>query len=204
MSYQSIPEDLDMFGEDVGLGCLSPSESRTPLIERIDARERGIDGKRLSKMPSISCRKPPQTRCLNGCECGCHRISSRAISPGFSRLFKLLFPKAANDPVPIPRCTLPQCRRRQPQQRDIYLFIHPAFVKMAMILTARTRGLKLKKLALHICPVVPETSDGIRFAQTGNIDGLIRRVQKFPASVNDTTNDGWSLLHVGSVCYFPD
>lgn len=64
-------------------------------------------------------------------------------------------------------------------------------------MTVLIRGLKVERY-LRSHSIVAENADVMRYTIKGDIDGLRRLFSQRAASVHDSTQDGWSLLHVSS------
>lgn len=58
-----------------------------------------------------------------------------------------------------------------------------------------SRGTR-RNMELKVRPLIPNTSDAIRYCQVDDVDLLKDLILSGKASPWDTTPDGWSLLHV--------
>jgi hypothetical protein len=143
-------------------------------------------------------------KCPQNCGCACHKVSLHPIPFSFRRALKRMFPRLVDDPVLVRRCTKSKCSGFHARQTGVVVVLHAAFVSRAVILSAMSRGLRLK---VHIksYPVVSETSDIIQYAQQGNVGGMRRLFRTDRATPCDISqSDGWSVLHVRfSSCRMP-
>jgi hypothetical protein len=172
----------------IGIPALERSESAQSL--RSNARPRWV------KISAKSNRIPNYVkRCPMNCKCSCHKTSVYPLGLNFQRVFKRLFPNIVEDPVLVRRCSELTCHATQASHRRLFVVVHSAFVNKAIVIAAISRGLKLK-VQVKSYPVVPETSRIITFAQTGDTKNLKRFIMSGQATINDTAEDGWSLLHV--------
>lgn len=166
-----------------------------PLMDNGNSREEAKFANRPKFVKSYATTRIPRGRCENGCKCRCHKTSLFPLPFNFCRAFRRLFPSIVDDPVLVRRCTKADCRALQSSLRRVFVVVHKAFVSRAIVLAAISRGLRIK-LQIKSYPLVPETSDVMRFAQVGNLDGMQRLFSAGLATARDTALDGWTLLHV--------
>jgi hypothetical protein len=190
--------------ENVGLGVLtgyqqSKRRPGVPLMDtgnaireiRLQDRERNSGIRVIQRSRTLR----PKGKCSPDCKCSCHNPSKLTVGRMFNRSFKKLFPWVAGDPFFVQKCNLLDCRATEVLHRQVLVVVHAAFVCRAIVLAARSRGLRIK-IEIESYIIVPETSEIITAAQTGNLDVIRKNIRKHGALVNATSEDGWSLLHV--------
>jgi hypothetical protein len=188
----------------VGLGLSFRTDSQSARkagFPRIDNGDHMKEVKFIGRtrlVKSFRTRKQiPRGRCPIPCECRCHRSLIHPLPQSFLRAFRQLFPTVLDNPVLVRNCTKLDCRAMRTQQLRIFVVVHAAFVSRAIVLAAISRGLRLK-LQIKSYPVVPETSAIVHAAETGNLELMDRLISGGKATVNDISEDGWSLLHVST------
>jgi hypothetical protein len=128
--------------------------------------------------------------CDKNCRCVCH--TSQKLLPD-----DLLVPKASH-PSLVARfmraCTMKECRKKKRRSKDT-LIISSEVLKRTMGIKLIAKGFN-RLFFLKTYPTVPENSAQIRYAASGNLEGLMLLVQMGRATANDSGPDGWSLLHV--------
>ena len=208
-----VLEDLD--GEtEVAISEASPVESRsqplesTPLAESDSRRpsdSSGLSGdtvmgsdteeedRALAKHASKSDGKHPYSSeiCSSDCTCQCHlpsayQSSSPDLEPATSSLS--CFPQL------IRRCSVRECLTRKANQRGTFVISTKTFKKVV--------GISLISRWFHVlyhlkcAREVPESSLSIRYAITGNLEGLRKLIESGKVTICERSRDGWSLLHV--------
>jgi hypothetical protein len=132
-------------------------------------------------------------RCARFCSCKCH---GREIS--------LPARRNANRGVPffnlrfhfVHRCSTRRCRTNKTNtQPEGTLTISKWMVKGAIAISLISQSLN-NRVHLKAYKLVPESAESIRFATSGNLEGLKRLIQTGLATINDTTLDNWTLTHV--------
>ena len=208
-----VLEDLD--GEtEVAISEASPVESMSQPIEstppaesdsRRSSNSSGLSGdtvmgsdteeedRALAKRASKTDGKHPYSSefCSSDCTCQCHltstyQSSSLDLQPAKSSLS--CFPQL------VRRCSVRQCQARKVGQRGTFVISTKTFKKVV--------GISLISRWFHVlyhlkcARVVPESSLSIRYAMTGNLEGLRKLIESGQATVCERSRDGWSLLHV--------
>jgi hypothetical protein len=172
------------------VGGLFSSEAEDALQTASSARPRWV------KVITKTNRLPNYVKnCPQSCKCHCHHTAGYPMMLNFRRVFKRLFPSIVEDPVLVRRCSELSCHATQASGRRLFIVVHSAFVSRAIVVAAIGRGLKLK-LQVKSYPVVPQIAPIVLYAQTGDTDNIRRLIQAKQASVNDISEDGWSILHV--------
>lgn len=129
--------------------------------------------------------------CDQNCRCICH--GSQRVLPA-----ELTKKRRTSSPGLVARfvraCTLRDCRKRRRKSTGS-LSIPSQVVNRALGIKLLSKGFN-HLFILKTYPQVSENSDQIRYATSGNLQGLMMLVQTSKATVNDSGPDGWSLLHV--------
>jgi len=168
-----------------------------PLMDNGNSREEAKFANRPKFAKSYATTRIPQGRCEKGCKCRCHQASRFPLPSSFCRAFRRVFPRITEDPVLVRRCTKADCRALQSGLRRLFVVVHKSILSRAIVLAAISRGLRIK-LQIKSYPLVPFTSDVMRFAHIGNLDGIKKLFSAGLATARDSTPDGWSLLHVST------
>ena len=131
-----------------------------------------------------------ELRCDEDCRCVCH--ISQKILPDDLNVKRQTSPRLIARFVRA--CTLRACKKKRRLSKG-------SFTVPSQVLN-RALGVKLLSKGfnhlffLKTYNTVSENSDQIRYATSGNLQGLMMLVQTDKATINDTGPDGWSLLHV--------
>jgi hypothetical protein len=198
--FQRANEDL---GSEFGLGYFT-EQARPPRKAGIPPIDNGnplrdsnpVDGRKLRRISATSSQLYiSKGKCLEGCMCRCHGTAKYQLPFKFKQIFQRLFPKVKSEPVLVRNCSTLDCRKIRLRHQRLFVVVHAAFVNKVIVLAAISRGLRLK-LQIKYYPVVPETSDIIQSALTGNIELVQKLIRLGKATVNDTSEFGWSVLHV--------
>jgi hypothetical protein len=128
-------------------------------------------------------------RCSDSCACSCH-VNDIFKPPG--RQTTITQPVCGRKR--IADCTELTCRKLALKKRQITIR-QSSVLKKEFILSVISRGLRISP-QIKNRPIVPETSDAIKFSQVGDLISLRKLIQDGKASIFDTGPDGWSLLHV--------
>jgi hypothetical protein len=127
--------------------------------------------------------------CEQGCPCVCH--NTEKVLP-HNLVAK---PKTSSSSLVarfVRVCTLRRCKKRR---RSKGYHVSSQTINKALGISLISWGFNHRSF-LHAYNTVPETSDSIRYAISGNLEGLVMLVRTNQATINDAAPDGWSLLHV--------
>ena len=184
-----------------------PAESPNPLEEhsRRSSDSSGLSGdtvkasgteeedRALAKRASKSDVKHPSSSeiCSSDCTCQCHLTSTHQSSS-----LDLQPAKASLSCFPqlVRRCSVRECQARKVGSRGTFIVSRKVFKKVV--------GISLMVRWFHVlyhlkcAREVPESSLSIRYAITGNLEGLTKLIESGQARVCENSPDGWSLLHV--------
>lgn len=149
----------------------------------------------LAKPASESDGKHPDSSgtCSFQCTCQCHltstfQSSSLDLQPAKSSLS--CFPKL------VRRCSVRECQARKVCPRGTFI-ISTKMLKKVVGISLISRGFHVL-YHVRCAREVPESSYSIRYAMTGNLEGLEKLIKSGQARVCERSRDGWSLLHVGA------
>ena len=183
-----------------------PAESPNPLEEhsRRSSDSSGLSGdtvkasdaeeedQALAKCASKSDGKHPDSSkiCSSDCTCQCHstsayQSSSLDLQPAKASLS--CFPQI------VRRCSVRECQARK---------VGPRGTIISTKVFKKVVGISLMLRWFHVlyhlkcAREVPESSLSIRYAITGNLEGLTKLIESGQARVCENSPDGWSLLHV--------
>ena len=206
-----VLEDLD--GEmEVAICEASPVESRsqpigsTPPAESDSRRpsdSSGLSGdtvrgsdteeedRALAKRVSTSKHPYSGEICSSDCTCQCHLISTYQSSS-----LDLQPAKASLSCFPqlVRRCSVRDCLARKVGPRGTFIISTKTFKKVV--------GISLISRWFHVlyhlkcAREVPYSSLSIRYAMTGNLEGLRKLIESGQATVCERSQSNWSLLHV--------
>ena len=184
-----------------------PAESPNPLEEhsRRSSDSSGLSGdtvkasdteeedRALAKRASKSDGKHPSSSeiCSSDCTCQCHLTSTHQSSS-----LDLQPAKASLSCFPqlVRRCSVRECQARKVGSRGTFIVSRKVFKKVV--------GISLMLRWFHVlyhlkcAREVPESSLSIRYAMTGNTEGLKKLIKSGQALVCERSPDNWSLLHV--------
>ena len=184
-----------------------PAESPNPLEgqSRRSSDSSGLSGdtvkasntkekeQALAKHASKSDGKHPHSseNCSSDCTCQCHLISTNQSSS-----LDLQPAKASLSCFPqlVRRCSVRECQARKIGSRGTFIVSRKVFKKVV--------GISLMLRWFHVlyhlkcAREVPESSLSIRYAMTGNTEGLKKLIKSGQATVCERSLDNWSLLHV--------
>jgi hypothetical protein len=132
--------------------------------------------------------------CSVYCRCKCHSMPARQFPTLLQKLLKSLFPTLRGKPSLVHSCNVFNCRRRNAGRARI-IVLHAMLLKRAITLSTLSQGFKIK-VHLRIHPIVPDSSDIIRFSEAGDFPRLEKLIRTGQATVFDTSSDGWTPLHV--------
>ena len=155
--------------EDIALGEISVGlkNKKIPVSRKLTAETQVIWTRRQAG------------KCHDGCACQCHRDGARE----FSKQGKIFGRK----------CTELACRKLGLKGVEV-IIRQSKYLKREFDLFVQRRGPRLS-VQLKSRPVVPETSDAMRFVLIGDFHALKNVIISKKASIFDTATDGWSLLH---------
>jgi hypothetical protein len=132
-----------------------------------------------------------ELHCDQNCRCVCH--TNQKILPDDLSM-KRQTPSSCLIARFVRACTLRECKKKR--RRSIGSVTVPSQVlNMALGIKLLSRGFN-HLFFLKTYNSVSENSDQIRYATSGNLQGLMMLVQTNKATINDTGPDGWTLLHV--------
>jgi hypothetical protein len=160
----------------------------TPSIES-SVRHSNFAKKRSFKNITMTSQIVQRGTCDDSCACPCHA----------NDIFELPGRQATiTQPVRVRKqivdCTEPKCRKLALKKRQITIR-ESSVLKKEFILSVVLRGPRIS-CQIKSRPIVPETSDAIKFSQVGDLNSLRKLILDGRASIFDTGPDGWSLLHV--------
>ena len=184
-----------------------PAESPNPLEEhsRRSSDSSGLSGdtvkasdteeeeRALAKRASKSDGKHPHSSedCSSDCTCQCHLTSTNQSSS-----LDLQPAKASLSCFPqlVRRCSVRECQARKVGPRRTFIIPAKVFKRVVSI----SLILRWSHVQYHLkcARLVPESSFSIRYAMTGNLEGLRKLIESGQATVCESSPDGWSLLHV--------
>lgn len=132
-----------------------------------------------------------QLHCDSNCRCVCH-ITQKVLPDDLG------MKRQTSSSGLIARfmraCTLKACKKKRRRSKE-------SFTVPSQVVN-RALGIKLLSKAfnhrffLKMYNVESENSDQIRYAASGNLQGLMMLIQTNKATINDSSPDGWTLLHV--------
>lgn len=139
------------------------------------------------------------SKCDDICPCTCHVISSSKYR-GLEKKSVVTLKR----PQLVGNCSYFKCQRLDVRKRQVIIQRLGSVMKeyaLALVQRGSMMSVELKSR-----PIIPETSDAIRFCQIGDFESLKELIVTGKASPFDTGIDGWTLLHVGlflgkSKCY---
>jgi len=139
--------------------------------------------------------QPHTTTCRLGCPCACHTLQRSASPSILNNILGCLFVGYSGLPVIGPSCDDQDCRGARTKQVSVEYWF-PASMWSAIIRVqvgmALGRG---PSLYLETLRRVPDASQCVSFAQTGNIDGLRYLFRNGLASPRDVSSSrGYTLL----------
>lgn len=151
--------------------------------------------------PGLFIRPTEGRDCGMACRCKCHIKITRQWP-------QVLQSSSASDiigmmsrPSFVHRCSDRTCKARQGVRVGAVYITPPWLRRKAVSISILLQGLKIER-HLRSHSIVAESSDVVRYAIKGDINGLRRLFSQRAASVHDSTLDGWSLLHVSSPLLF--
>jgi hypothetical protein len=112
------------------------------------------------------------------------------------RVVGKLFLGYAGMPLFIPKCNVPDCQKAQTARVSMEYWFPTSYLSQIVRfqLAIENTG---PQFALNFLRRVPDTAQGVFFAQAGNIDGLKDLFKRGLASPRDvSTTRGYSLLRV--------
>lgn len=159
-----------------------------PLIGS-SVRHSNFAKKRSFKNITMTSQIVRRSTCDDSCACSCHANDIFEL-PGRQATIAQLVPVRTQ----IVDCTEPKCRKLALKKRQITIR-ESSVLKKEFILLVILRGPGIS-CQVKSRPIVPETSDAIKYSQVGDLNSLRKVILDGSASIFDTGPDGWSLLHV--------
>lgn len=174
----------------------SSSVSSAPPSSRVTT---GSSTLLLSTSPLVRPVAGPRTlqdaQCETDCKCTCHNARIRrnsapffraSLSPADHRLGTFAFSR---------QCSLPDCCSSRRGRAEVIASYPSHLFGRLLTVSLLYQGLKFS-MRLNTTPWVPEYSDVVRAALNGDLGWLQKIFSSKLGSPNDTSLDGWSLLHV--------
>jgi hypothetical protein len=189
---QLVLSQASTSGSPPSLEPLQASDSSSlndswPAPTSEDVQADGDYGNIIKKPDKTS---PSEPGCDPNCRCVCH--TSQKLLPD-----DLLTPKGQPSCL-VARfmrvCTSRRCWKKKRRSKETLIFSSEV-LNRALGLKLISKGFN-RRFFLKSYPEVSENSDQVRYAASGNLQGLIMLVETGRATVNDKCLDGWSLLHV--------
>jgi len=167
---------------------ISHDSSPPPIYEEVKANNSNEEEFISNPEKSFS-----QLTCDSNCRCVCH--TTQKVLPNDMGM-KHQTSSSCLIVRFVRTCTLRACKKKR--RRSQRSFTVPSQVlNKALGVRLLSKGFN-HLFFLKSYNTVSENSDQIRYATSGNLQGLMMLVQTNKATINDTGPDGWTLLHVCS------
>jgi hypothetical protein len=165
----------------------NPLTTRPPIENSV--RHPNCTKQRSFKSITMTSQMTQISRCDNTCACSCHADDVFKFSGPHTTITQQVRGEKR-----IVDCTEPTCRKLALKKRQI-IMRQSSVLKKEFVLSVILRGPRIS-WQIKSRPIVPETSDAIKFSQVGDLNSLRKLILDGRASIFDTGPDGWSLLHV--------
>lgn len=195
--YQGLNDRLDVLGRAL-LRDNSPDEKLFNHNALPPGKEKSDPSHVETLRVLISHRIP----CRNWCPCGCHgKRKARVTMPGaMESLLGKMFVGYTGLPVLNKPCDFRGCRDRQEPAATMEYWFPWWFVAANLKLHLKYLPNTGPQLQLSTTRRVPDTSQSIKFATQGNIDGLRFLFSQKMASPRDVSDSrGYSLIRVSLI-----
>jgi hypothetical protein len=132
------------------------------------------------------------------CMCPCHGLEKSLNSRELPRPVQNFLEGESQFSAMSCRCELATKRKKLNKSKEKssnLVFLRSNCFKKTFLIALVARGFRIR-VYFRCHNLVPETAESMRCAQSGDFDTLEKLIKSNKATVNDTTPDGWSLLHV--------
>jgi hypothetical protein len=141
-----------------------------------------------------------QGPCVPDCRCTCHFEESRRNSTQSVRTSIAPFASRFGYGSFTRKCSISECSNKRRNRGQIKYSFPSRHFRQIITISILYEGLKFRSY-LDIPTYVPDFSDVIRAALTGDISTFKRLFHAGIARKNDTGLDGWTTLHVSAISY---
>ena len=146
----------------------------------------------------IGPRRLDDSSCDESCACTCHNTHLRRSSAPLLRTSLSPIDHKFGTVVFGKKCSAPDCRVSK-RRRAQFTAAYPSNLFNRLVTVSLLfQGLKMS-FRLHTPTFVPEYADVVRATLNGDLEWLKRIFSSKLGHPNDTSVDGWSLLHVSHV-----
>ena len=163
---------------------------------------KGLQGQlNTSRALRIRARDYDRVNCQTWCPCVCHNQRSLATSGLLGHIMGRLFVGYTGLPFTGKSCNIASCRLKQTPFVNMEYWFPPWFLHYAVRLNVAFQSAAGLHLQLRTLRRVPDSAECVRFALTGNIDGMRELFVKGLASPQDVSfTRGYSITRVRNYC----
>ena len=190
-------------GENANTGGLSVNDASRQYVSLVprkmlgDGREGPLKSGVQFGGVRIRALSYDRVTCQAWCRCTCHTERSLASSGTGENILGRLFVGYTGLPVISKSCNYISCRRRETASVSIEYWFPPRFLHHVVRLNIAFQSTAGLQLQLRTLRRVPDSAECIRFALTGNIDGMRALFVKGLASPEDVSiTRGYSIIRV--------
>ncbi|KAH0564757.1 hypothetical protein GP486_001851 [Trichoglossum hirsutum] len=163
--------------------------------------------------PSSTLSEPPATylepstarlsrqACRADCRCKCHTKTTYRWPDSLRPVIGNTFLSFVGQPTFVRRCSRRDCQKAKVWSGELS-YVFPSWLLKKMIsVSLISRGFK-RTFHIRNHNIVSEFSDAVRYTCKGDLLGLQMLFSKRLATPNDTTPDGWTLMHPSDFAKF--